>query len=169
MEKVIIYHGSPTIVSEPIIKATRFYKDFGWGFYCTNIKKQAIKWSIDKKSNKYKNNELPSSGILNMYEYIENKDLKILRFPEMSNEWLDFISKCRNGYQHDYDIVEGAMADDQIWDWVSAYLDGDIDRDAFWNLVKFKYPTHQISFHTPKALQCLKYIGYKEVSRNDLE
>ena len=42
--------------------------------------------------------------------------LKILRFPERSDEWLDFIAKCRAGETHPYDIVEGPMADDPIWD-----------------------------------------------------
>jgi hypothetical protein len=60
MDKVALYHGSPTIVKEPIIKATRFYKDFGWGFYCTNIEKQAIRWSIDKKSNRFNNSDIPT-------------------------------------------------------------------------------------------------------------
>lgn len=33
----------------------------------------------------------------------------------MSEEWLDFIADCRHGKIHDYDIVEGPMADDTIW------------------------------------------------------
>lgn len=169
MDKTTLYHGSPTIVKEPIIKATRFYKDFGWGFYCTNIKKQAIRWAIDKNSNRFNNSDIPTTGILNTYEYIENAALNICKFENMTDEWLDFISKCRNGYQHEYDIVEGAMADDQIWDWVSDYLDGRINRKSFWDLVAFKYPTHQISFHTPRALQCLKFKEYKEVSKDDIK
>jgi len=34
---------------------------------------------------------------------------------------------------------------------------GRISRKAFWALAEFKYPTHQISFHTLKALQCLRF------------
>ncbi|SDH91866.1 hypothetical protein SAMN05421493_105138 [Pseudobutyrivibrio sp. 49] len=30
--------------------------------------------------------------------------------------------------------------------------------EAFWALAKFKHPTHQISFHSAKALASLKYI-----------
>lgn len=30
----------------------------------------------------------------------------------MSDEWLDFITDCRSGKVHSYDIVEGPMADD---------------------------------------------------------
>ena len=38
-----------------------------------------------------------------------------------------------------------------------------ISRAAFWELVKFKYPTHQISFHTISALDTLKFVGSEVV------
>ena len=55
------------------------------------------------------------------------------------------------------------MADDQIWDYVEDYIAGKISKAAFWELVKFKYPTHQIVFCTDDALKCLHYRGYEEV------
>ena len=84
----------------------------------------------------------------------------------MNDEWLDFIVDCRNGKTHDYDIVEGPMADDTIWNFLSDYIDGEIDREQFWSLAKFKYPTHQISFHTLKAIECLEFID-SEVVRDE--
>ena len=82
----------------------------------------------------------------------------------MTDEWLDFVAKCRMGIEHNYDIVEGPMADDQIWNFVEGFIDGRIPRKAFWELVKFKYPTHQISFHTISALDTLKFCP-KEAAR----
>ena len=79
------------------------------------------------------------------------------RGEEMSEEWLDFIIACRSGKSHTYDIVIGAMADDQIYNYVSDYMDGVITREQFWVLAKFRYPTHQIAFCTDIALQCLEY------------
>ena len=76
----------------------------------------------------------------------------------MTDEWLDFVAACRNGESHEYDIVEGPMADDTVWNYVNDYLNGNISREQFWMLAAFKYPTHQISFHTEKALDCLKFI-----------
>ena len=81
----------------------------------------------------------------------------------MTEEWLDFIIACRNGQSHSYDIVEGPMADDTIYNYLQNYLDGKISRVAFWELVKFKYPTHQISFHTIQALDTLKFVGREVV------
>lgn len=56
-----------------------------------------------------------------------------------------------------FDIVEGPMADDQIWDYVEDYMSGKISKAAFWELIKFKYPTHQIVFCTEDALKMLHF------------
>ena len=75
----------------------------------------------------------------------------------MTDKWLDFIAACRNGLVHDYDIVEGPMADDTIYNYIQDFVEGKISRTAFWELAKFRYPTHQISFHTARALACISY------------
>ena len=51
------------------------------------------------------------------------------------------------------------MADDQIWNFVEGFIDGKIPRDAFWGLVRFNYPTHQIVFCTEEALKTLTFEG----------
>ena len=45
----------------------------------------------------------------------------------------------------------GAMANDQIYNYVSDYMDGVITRAQFWELAKFKYPTHQITLSVQGA------------------
>lgn len=146
---MIIYHGSNVIVSSPRILVNGFYKDFGYGFYCTNIEKQAKRWALTKRG----------KSVVNSYEYIPNAALSQLVFDTMTEEWLDFVANCRLGKEHSYDIVEGPMADDQVWDYVEDYIAGRISRAAFWELVKFKYPTHQIVFCTQEALKTLRYEG----------
>ena len=49
------------------------------------------------------------------------------------------------------------MVDDTIFNYVQSFLDGEISRAAFWELARFKHPTHQISFHTAKALAALRF------------
>ncbi len=146
---MIIYHGSNVIVSSPRILVNGFYKDFGYGFYCTNIEKQAKRWALTKRG----------KSVVNSYEYIPNAALSQLVFDTMTEEWLDFVANCRLGKEHSYDIVEGPMADDQVWDYVEDFIAGRISRAAFWELVKFKYPTHQIVFCTQEALKTLRYEG----------
>lgn len=152
-ENDIVYHGSDVEVKNPEIIDNGHYKDFGYGFYCTNLKKQAIRWALTKKDN----------HIVNSYKYNLKDNLDILVFEKMSDEWLEFVVNCRRGLKHKHDIVEGPMADDQIWDYVEDYINGDISKEAFWELVKFKYPTHQIVFCTKDALEALKFIGSENV------
>ena len=148
----IVYHGSSVKVDNPRIIVGKYTKDFGMGFYCTILKSQAEKWA--KKFD---------TSIVNIYEYRESPNLKIKEFSVMTDEWLDFIINSRLGKKHDYDIVIGAMADDQVYNYVSDLIDGVITRSAFWELAKFKHPTHQIAFCTERALQCLKYIDMEEI------
>lgn len=149
MEKIIVYHGSNVEVPVPRILQNGFYKDFGYGFYCTSYEKQAKRWAMTRKG----------ESIINRYEYRLHPDLKVLSFVEMTDEWLDFVVDCRRGIEHAYDIVEGPMADDQIWNFVEGFVAGRIPREAFWGLVKFNYPTHQIVFCTEAALSTLTFEG----------
>ena len=142
-----VYHGSGEIIYYPEIRKTKYTKDFSWGFYCTKSYEQAKRWAERKHEN----------GIVNVYRYIEDNTLNIKKFDGMTDEWLDFIAGCRNGRVHDYDIVEGPMADDTIWNFVNDYLNGNISRTVFWEYARFKHPTHQISFHSIRALNCLEY------------
>ena len=139
MGMMTAYHGGYQPVEKPEIRKGRNTKDFGTGFYCTIIKEQAQRWA-----RRY------NTKIVSVYDVNINSNLKIKEFKEMTEEWLDFI-------------VIGAMADDQIYNYISDYMDGVITREQFWILAKFKYPTHQIVFCTEDALKCLHYRGYEEV------
>ena len=76
----------------------------------------------------------------------------------MTGEWVDFIVNCRSGESHDYDIDIGAMANDQVFNYINDYVDGILTKEQFWVLAKFKKPTNQICFCSENALKCLKYI-----------
>ena len=131
---ITVYHGGYKPVKEPEIRAGRNTKDFGNGFYCTIIKEQAQRWArrYDRK-------------IVSIYDVRLDTKLDIKEFKEMSEEWLDFIISCRSGKPHNHDIVIGAMANDQIYNYVSDYMDGVITREQFWVLAKFKYPTLRVT------------------------
>ena len=122
MGKMLVYHGSNTRIEVPKILKGRHTKDFGEGFYCTVIKEQAERWA--------KRYEPP---IVNAYSLLINDSLSILEFKSMTEAWLDFIVDCRNGKTHKYDIVIGAMADDQIYNFISDFMEGIITRKQFWN------------------------------------
>lgn len=146
-EATILYHASKEVVEFPEVRKTRYTKDFSWGFYCTNNLEQAIRWA----------NRGEGEPIINYYSYQPAGKLSVLKFDKMTDEWLDFIARCRSGETHSYDIVEGPMANDTIWNYVNDFLAGRINRKQFWVLAEFRYPTHQISFHTLSALNCLTF------------
>lgn len=153
MNEIKLYHGSRECVEAPEIRISKYNKDFYYGFYCTILQEQAKRWAVRHNG----------KGIINEYLYKPDTSLKILKFPEMTEEWLDFIVACRSGQAHEYDIVEGPMANDTIFNYIQNYADGKISRAAFWELAKFKKPTHQISFHTAKALTALNFLECYEV------
>ena len=55
------------------------------------------------------------------------------------------------------------MANDTVWNYVNDFIQGTITREQFWVLARFKHPTHQISFHSLRALECMAYIGSEAV------
>lgn len=153
MGKMTVYHGSYTAVTIPRLLKGKNTKDFGPGFYCTIIREQAERWA-----KRY------DTSVVNTYTVRMNTELDILEFKEMTEEWLDFIIDCRRGISHCHDIVIGAMANDQIYNYIADYIDGIITRDQFWSLARFKYPTHQINFCTKEALKCLEFVSGTEIS-----
>ncbi|KAA6342646.1 hypothetical protein EZS27_009618 [termite gut metagenome] len=151
---MIVYHGGYCLIEFPEIMKGKYAKDFGTGFYCTEIKIQAVRWA--------KRYDTP---VINSYDFVINHDLKVLHFEDMTEEWLDFIVNSRSEMQHAYDIVIGAMANDQVYNYISDYINGVLTREQFWVLAKYKHPTHQINFCTEQALECLAFVKSEEVTK----
>lgn len=149
-----VFHGGYCLITSPEIREGKYAKDFGAGFYCTELKEQAIRWA-----NRY------DTPVISIFNFEPNNNLNILHFTEMTEDWLNFIVSCRNGISHDYDIVIGAMANDQIYNYISDYVGGIITREQFWILAKFKRPAHQVNFCTPAALKCLTFKISEEVTK----
>ncbi|MCL2089316.1 MAG: DUF3990 domain-containing protein [Oscillospiraceae bacterium] len=149
---MIVYHGGYSVIERPEIRISKNEKDFGCGFYCTRLQPQAEKWA-----KRY------STPVVSVYEYTPPVTLDLLKFDSMTDRWLDFIVDCRSGQSHSYAIVEGAMANDQVWNYIADFVNGILTREQFWVLAKFKHPTHQIVFCTESALDCLRYLKSYEV------
>lgn len=149
MESRILFHGSNREVSKPRNSSKWLLQKFGYGFYAKILKSRQRDGLCQK-------NGMP---VVNQYSYLPDASLNVLIFEEMTEKWLDFIADCRRGIEHSYDIVEGPMADDQIWNYVEDFVTGKSSRAAFWELAKFSYPTHQIVFCTQRSLKNLKFEG----------
>jgi len=75
------------IVNIPVVITSEIGRDFGSGFYTTNIKDQAIRWA-KRKTLIAQRNEQQSRPILNIYEYDEfeamnNLNIKNFNSPDV--------------------------------------------------------------------------------------
>ena len=163
-----VFHGSYTEIESVDLSKCQANKDFGRGFYVTKFRKQAEEWAeIIGKVNK-------TVGVITEFTFYERafteENLKTLRFCEYNDEWFDFIILNRNlenpEQKHDYDIIEGPVADDKVQRRINRYLEGEISREDFFEqLTKYPEPSHQICFCTVNSLRMLKKTNYKSIIR----
>ena len=160
---MILYHGSNVLVKEPkLIKQNR-YLDFGYGFYTTTNKEQAIAFA-----KRVYNREEIGSKIVSIYDFEEEKafkECKVLVFDSPNAEWLDYVSANRSGKYigETHDIIYGPVADDDVYTTLNLYLANVLTREQTIETLKIKKLFNQIVFASAKALSYLKYKEYLEV------
>ncbi len=73
------------------------------------------------------------------------------------------MADYRSGGIHDYDIVEGFITDDTIYEEIHEYLNGKIDKVVFLDVMGFKWSNKQISFHSARALSKIVFLESYEI------
>lgn len=143
------YHTSNVIVSEPDVRHSRKHLDFGLGFYLTPLVKQARDYG-----QRFIRRGEPA--ILNIYEFSDEiADVSRKVFPAYDGEWLDYVTACRKGLPHEqYDIIEGGIADDQVFDTVDLYLQGIYSREQALDQLQWKKPNHQLCITSQRVIDC---------------
>ncbi|MBD5388567.1 DUF3990 domain-containing protein [bacterium] len=157
---MILYHGSNVAIQEIDLNKCRPYKDFGKGFYLTDIKGQAQRMAA--RAVKMFN----GAPVLTAFEFdLEkalSKKLKIKTFQAPDNDWAHFVMSNRdiNTPQpcHHYDIVIGPVADDTIARLLRMYTERFINEEQLLKELTFSKLTSQYFFHTEKALKMLKRL-----------
>lgn len=161
---MILYHGSNVVVDNPKILNPNRTLDFGNGFYTTTSREQACKWASIKKSR-----EQAEYGILNIYEIDDElllqNNFKVKKFSGACEEWLNFVidNRLKLDYAHEFDVVEGPVADDRVYACLNAFENRFMDIDSAIRELKTYVLADQISFHTEEALEILKFIGSEVV------
>lgn len=154
-----LYHG--TNVEFDVIDLTKSnkYKDFGQGFYLTDIRSQAEELAA-KKSRLF-----GGYPIIQEYEFDESllsgTDLKVLKFDKPSTEWAEFIFKNRNrdnNFTHDFDIVIGPIANDGVAYLLGRYEEGTLTIEELSDKLGYKRLNSQYFFGTDKSLKYLKRL-----------
>ncbi len=159
------YHGSFIYFDEIDLTKSKPFRDFGPGFYLTNIFEQAAIWACAarrkswyKNKNRFIKNEIfPDTYVYKYNVSFEGKDLKIKQFDTYDEEWLDFVMNFRlnENATTDYDIIIGPMADGEIEAIRRRYENGDINKEDTLKQIRFKKITHQLLIRTQKALSCV--------------
>ncbi|MBR3871935.1 MAG: DUF3990 domain-containing protein [Paludibacteraceae bacterium] len=156
---MILYHGTNIDFDTINLTKSHKYKDFGQGFYLTDIRKQAEELA-SKRSRLF-----GGYPVIQEYEFdeklLEEGELRVLKFDRPSEEWADFIFKNRNretNYIHDYDIVIGPIADDGVAYLLGLYDEGVIKIGDLSKRLEYKNLNRQYFFGTEKSLKYLKRL-----------
>lgn len=137
---MIVYHGSTEKITHPDICHSKKYLDFGRGFYLTSYKQQAEKWAVRKALRSNKN------AVINVYELLDMNPYNVLTFDSENEDWLNFVCNCRNGstIYTNYDIIIGAVADDNVFKTVDMYIRGIWDKNRVLSELKYYKSNNQI-------------------------
>lgn len=150
-----VFHTSNTVVSAPDVLHSRPYLDFGRGFYVTPVKMQAVNYA--KRFTRW-----GDDAYLNTYEMAapDTTRFRCKCFDAYDEEWLDYVAACRLGLPvEQFDIIEGGIADDKVFNTVDLYFAHIITKDEALRRLVAVQPNRQICFLTQAAIDtCLTYL-----------
>lgn len=156
-----LYHGTNIDFEEIKLSRCRPNKDFGQGFYLTDIRSQAEAMAIRRC-------EFEETGvpIVQEYEFDENMlsgdDFDVLRFDGVSEEWAEFIlmnRMAKGQRRHRHDIVVGPVADDGVvFLQLNLYMQHLITIEALVKELTYRQLNNQYYFGTERAIQQLRRV-----------
>jgi len=153
--KIILYHGSNCDFDKVDISKSKDKRDFGKGFYTTTLREQAEDWAV-ALFDRYKGDGI----FVYELELVLTEELLVKRFDGLSEEWLLMVQKNRTlgGIQHNFDIVQGPVANDKTARTIALYIAGIIDANEAIKRLRSNRINDQVSLHTSAALSRLKII-----------
>lgn len=157
---MILYHGSNVAIEDIDLAKCRPYKDFGKGFYLTDIRHQAERMAA-RTVKMFRGEPTLTSFDFDLNLAVK-QGLKIKIFKSPDEEWARFVMANRdiNVSQpcHDYDIVIGPVADDTIARLLRMFMENFISEEQLVKELTFSQVTSQYFFHTEAAIKILKKI-----------
>ena len=163
-----LYHGSNIAITHINLAMCRPNKDFGKGFYLTDMEAQAEKMAV-RVSKIY-----GGFPVVNTFEIQDDfRELPCLNVKDFgaqtTEEWAKFIMNNRNRAFSDikntlcnkdnkYDIVIGPVADDNMALLFRQYEDEFIDFETLLKGMIYRKTSSQYSFHTEKSIGLLRKV-----------
>jgi len=162
---MILYHGSNHDFNNVDLSKSKDRRDFGRGFYTTTIKEQAQQWGYNMF------NRLGGDGIfLYEFEFEPSPGLLTKKFLEISNEWFDFIllNRTQGGLQHDFDYVQGPVANDKTFLTITGFIDGLFSKEEAMRRLRYSKSNDQLSLHTHKAVSLLILKNKRKITSDKI-
>ena len=158
---ITLYHGSNVDIETIDLDRCHPDKDFGKGYYLTDIRNQAETMALRRT-------RIAGEGTptLTAYEFDERllggTDLKVKIFDAPCEEWALFVLANREasitGYTHNYDIVVGPIADDGVAFQLDRYTRHMISLATLVEELTYRRLNRQYFFGTQRAIQTLKRL-----------
>jgi hypothetical protein len=165
---MLLYHGSTVEITKPRIITSEFGRDFGFGFYTTDIETQAVRWARRKQRIAKKRGVFNAKAIVSVFDFdLSAYDaLNVKHFGDEPNlKWLDLVCKCRSDikFKHNFDIVTGKIANDSVGETVSFVVAGIMRPEDALVRLRFEQINNQICFCTDESLKYIKILRTESV------
>ena len=170
MENLVLYHGSPEIVQQPLLEKGKPTNDYGQGFYCTLHESLACEWACTSAR----------GGYANKYE-LDTGKLKVLHLDQLGHATLSWLSlllqnrivrlstpAMRRGkdwlVKHfptnivSYDVVVGYRADDSYFQFARAFLNNSITFEQLSLAMRLGNLGEQYVLKSKKAFKSIRFL-----------
>lgn len=156
-----LYHGSNVGIATIDLCKCSPNKDFGRGFYLTDIREQAVQMAQRRTRIAGWGHPVVSAFAFDE-ALLRGGGLNVKLFDEPDEEWALFILANRNAASgdvaHDYDIVVGPVADDGVAYQLERYVKRIIPLDVLVRELTYKRLNRQYYFGTARAVSTLKKL-----------
>lgn len=173
MAEVTLYHGSVSVIEQPVFGKGKPHNDYGRGFYCTQSLELAKEWAVEEDRDGYANRYL-----------LDLQGLKILDLSQKGFTTLHWITlllqnrvftlkndiiKAGKRYLvehfslpvHAYDVIKGYRADDSYFAYAENFLNNTISVQRLSEALKLGNLGEQVVLMSQKSFGQLRFLGYE--------
>lgn len=179
MSKLILYHGSPSIIEHPVFGKGKAYNDYGKGFYCTEHIELAKEWAcsenVDGFANRYEI-DLSDLTVLNL----SSDDFTILNWlailmlhrkarlsTPLARRGKDYLIQNFLPVFQSYDVIVGYRADDSYFSFARSFMSNEISLKQLGYAMKLGKLGEQFVLKSQKAFETIRFLDY-EIADNTL-
>lgn len=178
MEKLILYHGSQSIIERPQFGVGKSYNDYGLGFYCTENIDLAKEWACTAESDGFANQYCLHTNNLRLFS-LSGEELHILNWlavlaqnrtfrlsSDLAIEAKEYLLTEFLPDLNPYDIIRGYRADDSYFSFATAFLSGGLSLAQLSKAMLLGKLGEQVMLKSEKAFSCLEFLGCSQAEQS---